>query len=73
MEFSEKQEGNFGSYRTTFQSFKSKVMGLAFEGEVHVFYYGEKSFLIVKQGAVEDRLANSKGFKLIEQTFKVTG
>ena len=56
---------------TTSINFTDSLLGLKHEGIIHIFYEKEKTFSIFIQGAIEDKVKNKDGFKLIERSFKV--
>ena len=61
--------GKFNNIHTMTGSFQGEILGLKHEGSIHVFYAGDKTFAIMKQGAIPDREDNAPGFKTIESSF----
>ncbi len=49
--------------------FKFKLLGLKHEGILHSFHGGNRTYIILKQEAVEDKIKNKLGFKTIEESF----
>ena len=61
----------FNSISSLSLQYQGNVFGMLHEGVSHSFHINGKTFYIAKQGAVEDRDINEKGFDLIEKSFRV--
>ncbi len=51
-------------------TYNFRIIGLDHEGEIIVFTSQEKTYSILKQGAIEDREDNKDGFRIIEEGFE---
>lgn len=69
--FSNVIESEFSEISTKTISFKVSIVGVKHEGVISAFYANNRTFSILKQEAIEDKLDNKKGFDLIEKSFKI--
>lgn len=71
LEFELAQESNFNGMQSISCRFTFNTLSVKHKGTVYVFSKGEKTYSVVKQGALEDASENKKGFNVIESTFKI--
>ncbi len=63
------QNSEFNSINSRATHYTFGLLGLEHEGSIHAFYINDNTFLVMKQGALEDRTVNNKGFDIIEDSF----
>ena len=64
------QDDEFNTIDSRATSYTFGLLGLEHEGAIHAFYNQDKTYLVMKQGAIEDKKINNKGFDVIEKSFK---
>jgi hypothetical protein len=69
--FAPTTKSQFGVYPSITAHFSFKLLGLAHDGQIQVFYAPHKTFAIIRQEALEDKDKNKAGFEVLEKTFKV--
>jgi hypothetical protein len=69
--FTPTTKSQFGVYPSITAHFSFKLLGLAHDGQIQVFYAPHKTFAIIRQEALEDKDKNKAGFEVLEKTFKV--
>ena len=69
--FGDEIENKFNDLTTISIAFNFSLIGLKHEGIIHVFYEKEKTFILLMQEVVEDKVKNETGFELIERSFKI--
>ncbi len=71
LEFSENFETNYNGINSISVKFTATILKLKHEGMLHVFNKNGKSVFVLEQVAVDDKIKNKNGFKIIEQSFKL--
>jgi len=61
----------FGTYDARSINFKFSTMGIKHKGTIYAFEAKNQSFVIIRQGALEDTTENTEGFDTIEDSFTV--
>jgi hypothetical protein len=69
--FTPTTKSQFGVYPSITAHFSFKLLGLAHDGQIQVFYAPHKTFAIIRQEALEDKDKNKAGFEVLDKTFKV--
>jgi hypothetical protein len=69
IQFTEIENGRFGSFEAKTVKYESIVKGTKVSGTIFAFNCAEKTFLLFLQTGSDDQKKNSKAFKLIEMTF----
>jgi len=69
--FEEITNNKFNSINTRSSSFKFGLVGIKHEGIIHAFYGKNKTYIVLKQEALEDKNDNLNGFNLIESSFLI--
>jgi hypothetical protein len=69
--FTPTTKSQFGTYPSIAARFSFKLLSLAHEGQIFIFYASHKTVAIIKQEAIEDITKNKIGFDILEQSFKV--
>lgn len=69
--FGKTYPAEFNTMRSTAIDFTANIVGLKHEGTILIFYENGKTFAVLKQQAVEDKVKNEKGFEAIEKSFSV--
>lgn len=64
-------ENQFNNINSTSVNFKVSILGVKHDGVIHVFSEKNKTFSILKQEAIEDKIKNIRGFELIEHSLKI--
>lgn len=59
------------NYMVISSRYTLNLIGLDHHGIISAFNYGGRTFGIIKQGAIEDKNENRKGFEAIESSFKI--
>lgn len=62
--------GHYGRYTTLVASFKLRLLDQPHSGMVHVFYGGNKTFVVLTQQAAEDSVENRAGFEANAQSLQ---
>ena len=60
------QDNQFNSIDSRSAYFTFGLLGLKHDGTIHALYSNDNTYLIMKQGALEDKSINDKGFDIIE-------
>ena len=71
LSFSNEKQDKFNGITTTSLEYSVSLFGLKHEGIIHFFYENNKTFALLKQEAIEDKIKNKNGFELIERSFKI--
>ena len=69
IQFGSLTEITFNNYPAVCSDYTATIMGLRHRGRMYSFQQADKTFCIVRQEALEDRLDNEAGFRLIEHSF----
>ncbi len=67
--FTQPYESSYRGSPTLCEDYTCSLLGVEMEGDIHVFYGCNKTFLVSSQQAIEDSLKNKNGFETIEKTF----
>lgn len=69
LNFQPSKISEFNTISSNSAQFEVSILGLKHEGEIITFYGPNKTFVIFRQEAIEDRLKNHLGFEIIEKSF----
>ncbi len=69
--FTPVMKGQYNNYSGISKRFSFKLLNLAHEGQIIIFYVGNRTIAIIKQEAIEDSIENKVGFDKLEQSFEV--
>jgi len=69
--FNEKKETEFNGIPALAVSYTVTILTVKHEGKMYAFNDDNRTYLVVKQGATDDRAQNESGFKSIEETFSL--
>lgn len=69
--FGDEIKNKFNDLNTTSLEFTASLLGLKHEGIINFFYEKEKTFSLLMQEAIEDKVKNKTGFELIERSLKI--
>jgi hypothetical protein len=69
--FGDEVNNTFNNINTTSLDFTMSVFGVKHQGIIHFFYEKEKTFSLLMQEAIEDKVKNKSGFELIEKSLKI--
>lgn len=69
--FTPPKKSRFNKIPSISCDFHFKTLGVSYSGVIYAFTFGQKTFSVIKQDALEDISKNKSGFKLIESTFKI--
>ena len=64
------EEVSFGRYPSLSMGYSFEAVGIEHRGHLFVITSCEKTFLVIKQEALEDSAKNAAGFELIEASFR---
>ena len=64
-------ESKFNTNQSRSSNFEFVTLGLSFEGTVYAFQGINNSYVLLKEGALEDVKKNSNGFKMIEESLEI--
>ncbi|WP_157717161.1 PsbP-related protein [Formosa sp. Hel1_31_208] len=64
-------DSQFGNLDARSIGFKLSTMGIKHKGTIYAFEAKNQSFVIIRQGALEDTTKNAEGFDTIENSFSI--
>lgn len=63
------EQGRFGHYDALILPFEFSLLSVAHRGRFYIFHHRGKSYILLRQEAVEDTSRNETGFAELEKTF----
>ena len=64
-------DNEFNRINTRSSSYEFKLLGLKHKGIIHSFYGKNRTYLILKQEALEYTFKNKQGFNIMEESFMI--
>lgn len=71
LNFESISNSNFNKTKSRSSSFKFSALGIKHIGLVYAFNGNNSSYVLLKQGAIEDTNKNNEGFTTIEKSFEI--